>query len=116
VNDHRRSIGLKQLEYNDYIEKIAAKHSSNMASGKVDFGHDGFKKRCTTITKKYGSGETGENVAYGTENVTVSEIVVSWLNSPGHKKNIEGNYSETGIGIAQAKDGTYYYTQIFFRR
>ncbi|MGA1825447.1 MAG: CAP domain-containing protein [bacterium] len=40
-------------------------------------------------------------------------VVERWLNSPGHKKNIEGNYNLTGIGVVQANNLTYYFTQIF---
>jgi uncharacterized protein YkwD len=39
-----------------------------------------------------------------------------WLNSPGHRKNIEGPYNLTGIAMAKAKDGTMYFTQIFINK
>jgi len=42
--------------------------------------------------------------------------VNSWLNSSGHKKNIEGNYSHTGVGIAKNQYGTLYFTQIFVKK
>jgi uncharacterized protein YkwD len=116
VNKHRNEVGLKSLEYNNYMEEIATKHSRNMASGKVPFGHDGFNKRAAILMKKINAEEVGENVAYGSGNITVQEIVKAWLESPGHRKNIEGNYNETGIGIATSKDGTLFYTQIFCRR
>ena len=55
-----------------------------------------------------------ENVGY---NMGYSDpagrVVERWLNSPGHKKNIEGNYNLTGIGVIQADQVTYYFTQIF---
>ena len=52
-----------------------------------------------------------ENVAYGAE--TAEEVVRMWLKSPGHKKNIEGKYNYTGIGIARGRNGQLYYTQLF---
>ncbi len=42
-------------------------------------------------------------------------MVEQWLTSPGHKRNIVGNYNITGIGIARDKQGKLYYTQIFLR-
>jgi len=41
--------------------------------------------------------------------------VDGWLNSPGHKKNIEGNFTLTGIGYARDHKGNIYFTQIFSR-
>src|SRR5580704_801298 len=49
INLHRKSVGLKPLQLNDIESSAAAKHSNNMASGKVSFGHAGFQKRIKTI-------------------------------------------------------------------
>jgi uncharacterized protein YkwD len=38
------------------------------------------------------------------------------LRSPHHLENIEGSYNLTGVGIVRAKDGTFYYTQLFVAR
>ena len=38
--------------------------------------------------------------------------VSEWLRSSGHRKNIEGNFAVTGVGIAHAGD-TFFFTQIF---
>ena len=39
--------------------------------------------------------------------------VEGWKNSPGHRKNMLGKFSLTGIGIARGKKGAYFFTQIF---
>jgi uncharacterized protein YkwD len=44
---------------------------------------------------------------------TAREVVDNWLKSPMHKKNIEGAFNLTGIGVAADKKGTLYFTQIF---
>lgn len=100
----------------DAASTQATVHSRNMAQKKTPFSHDGFETRVATITKQTASAYNGaaENVAYG--EMTAEEVVDGWLHSPGHKKNIEGNYNLTGIGVAKAKDGTVYYTQIFLRK
>ena len=83
-----------------------------MATKKIPFGHDGFDARMKGITQQL-KNATGwaENVAYGPN--TAKDVVDMWLHSPGHKKNIEGNYNLTGIGIEKSADGETYYTQIF---
>ncbi len=112
VNTHRKSIGLKPLELNNIESSSAANHSYNMASGKISFGHAGFQKRIKTISGQLGNiSASAENVAYGTMNA--KEVVNVWLQSPEHKKNIEGDYMLTGIGVAKSKKGIIYFTEIF---
>ncbi|HEY8733644.1 MAG TPA: CAP domain-containing protein, partial [Puia sp.] len=113
VNEDRISHGLSPLQLNSTESALASKHSQNMAAGKVKFGHDGFNSRAKAIQKALGSIEIGENVASGT--MTAREVVDGWLHSPGHKKNIEGNFVFTGIGYAPDKKGNIYFTQIFSR-
>lgn len=115
VNKHRRQRGLAKLEMANEISAEAEKHSRNMATGHTAFGHDGFDERLSRLMRQLpGSNGGAENVAYGSR--TAEEVVDMWLNSPGHRKNIEGNYNLTGIGAIKGKDGTAYYTQIFIRQ
>jgi uncharacterized protein YkwD len=113
VNEDRKAHGLASLQMNEMESSLALKHSHDMAVGKVKFGHDGFNKRAKAIQKELGSVEVGENVAEGP--MTAREVVDGWLNSPGHKKNIEGNFILTGIGYDLDKKGNIYFTQIFSR-
>jgi len=93
----------------------AAKHSTAMASKKSGFGHAGFQIRVTNITRQIGPvSAAAENVAYG--NLTAQQVVDGWINSPGHKKNIEGNYTLSGIGVAKNDKGVIFFTQIFLRK
>ena len=113
VNEDRSAHGLSPLQMNPLESTLAAKHSHDMSVGKVKFGHEGFNARAKTIQKELGSVEVGENVAEGP--MTAREVVDGWLHSPGHKKNIEGNFTLTGIGHASDKRGQIYFTQIFSR-
>jgi uncharacterized protein YkwD len=113
VNDDRKQHNLSPLQLNVMESSLASKHSQDMATGRVKFGHDGFNGRAKAIQKALGSTEIGENVASGP--MTAREVVDGWLNSPGHKKNIEGNFTLTGIGYARDKKGDIYFTQIFSR-
>ncbi|MCW3121970.1 MAG: transporter [Flavipsychrobacter sp.] len=115
VNEHRVGIGRKPLTMNAAISAASEKHSRNMATGKLPFGHEGFDERMKKLADQLPpSYSYAENVAYGTN--TAKDVVEQWLHSPGHKKNIEGDYNITGIGIAKSKDGTMFYTQIFLKR
>jgi uncharacterized protein YkwD len=114
VNLHRRSMGLKPLRMNALESSLAKQHSQNMASGKTPFGHDGFKDRAAYLNKKMGPIRlAAENVASG--QMSAREVVDGWLNSPGHRRNIEGDFKLTGIGLAQGRRGMIYFTQIFTR-
>lgn len=114
INKYRKSKGLPALTDNLVIQQEARRHSMAMASKRIEFGHDGFNIRSKIITSKVpGTNAVAENVAYGSQ--TAKEVVDGWINSPGHKKNIEGNYKLTGIGVARGEDSRLYFTQIFAR-
>jgi uncharacterized protein YkwD len=113
INDHRRSIGKPALATNQVIWEQANGHSRNMAAGRVPFGHDGFDARISTIRAALGSGgSAGENVAMGYN--SAAAVVNAWLGSAGHRANIEGSSTRTGISAVQTSTGTWYYTQIFY--
>ncbi|MGE5198153.1 MAG: CAP domain-containing protein, partial [Rhodospirillaceae bacterium] len=91
----------------------ASGHSEDMASKAVPFGHDGFEARIAAIKSALGSGgSAAENVAMGFD--TAQAVVSAWLNSAGHRANIEGNATRTGIAAARSNGGDWYYTQIFY--
>ncbi len=112
VNKHRAEIGLPKLQMDKGISEVAAKHSRQMANGTVPFGHDGFDDRVKMISKDIDHvNGFAENVAMG--QMSAEAVVNLWLGSEGHRKNMEGDYRLTGIGIAPAKNGDLYFTQIF---
>ncbi len=118
VNDHRRSLGLPPFAYDARIAAVARRHSGDMAAGKVSPGHEGFDERRREISKKIPLKGIAENVGINNypPSRTVRAAVSGWLESRGHKTNIEGRYDVTGVGIVRDARGTYYYTQIFVRR
>jgi uncharacterized protein YkwD len=113
VNDHRRSIGKPALAMNQVIWIEANGHSLNMASRTVAFGHDGFDARVAAIRAALGSGgSAAENVAMGYS--SAESVVNAWLGSAGHRANIEGNATRTGVSAVKSSDGVWYYTQVFY--
>ena len=114
TNAFRELNGLKPLQLDHGLSELAQKHSQKMGSGEVSFGHSGFDQRYDLALKTHPTWRSfAENVAYG--QTTALEVVESWKKSRGHRKNMLGNYSFIGIGIATSKSGTIYYTQIFAR-
>lgn len=117
VNQHRASKGLPALAWNSDIADEARSHSRNMAKKIVGFGHQGFEKRSKAITNSTQSRTTAENVAWVmSRRDPAGQAIEAWLKSPKHLKNIEGNFSMTGIGISISSSGEYYFTQDFAQK
>jgi len=114
VNEYRHKKGLSPLQANSFLSSVALEHSRDMLTGKTPFGHEGFHERIDRIRKRLGPVHVAaENVASGP--MSAREVVDGWLHSAGHRKNIEGNFKLTGIGLAKRRDGMVYFTQIFMR-
>lgn len=114
VNQYRVRHGLSKLTMNPVLTEEATHHSRDMARHLTPFGHQGFSQRMSHLHAQIPASTTGaENVAY---NYKTAKIVVDgWMKSPGHRQNILGHYSMTGIGIARDSEGKLYYTQLFLR-
>ncbi len=113
INSHRSSLGLPPLEHSEIVYQEAKSHSANMASLQVAFGHDGFSERVNRIRTQLTIGAAGENVAYNSSPTPSITVVDQWLNSQGHRDNIEDERF-THCGLAAVPDGTgaYYFTHI----
>lgn len=112
TNKFRKSKRLAPLEMQEELNRIAQKHTDDMARGKVGFGHEGFDAR-EARARKYFPGAThfAENVAYGSH--TGKDVVDGWKSSSGHRRNMLGPYKYIGIGVARNRRGVLYYTQLF---
>jgi uncharacterized protein YkwD len=111
TNEHRASLGLSALTKNDFISGQCKDHTLYMIKNMV-LNHDNFDTRIDNIKKELGAGVATENVAAGQQ--TAKEVMTSWLNSPGHKKNIEGKSKLFGISIKPDSKGSLYYTVLFY--
>lgn len=113
VNDVRAAEGLEPLEAATEIGEVSRKHSKDMLSGQVAFGHDGFDARADALAITLPWLSVGENVATSTGfSDPVGVAVEGWINSPPHYENMLGEWTHTGIGAAN-HDTTWYFTQIF---
>ncbi|AFZ36488.1 SCP-like extracellular [Stanieria cyanosphaera PCC 7437] len=114
INQYRQSINLPPLQLNSLISEQARMHSQDMAEGKVPLSHEGFEQRAKAIENSIDYSRVAENVAYNQGySDPVTQAVQGWIDSPGHRQNIEGNYNLTGIGVVKNDRGEYYFTQIF---
>lgn len=111
INDYRVSVGLKPLEKINHISYKSEEHDYYMIDKKAA-SHDGFVSRSENIMKVLGAKTVGENIAYNYNSPQAA--VTAWLNSAGHKANIEGDFTHFGIAIKQdSTTGKKYYTNIF---
>ena len=116
INLYRQDMGFLPLELTDTISFVCREHSKAMANGDVAFGHDGFDDRFDILSQQISLDEVAENVAMAYDvNNPIANIIDDWLNSEGHRKNIEGDYHLTGVGVANSDDGYVYFTQMFLR-
>lgn len=117
INKVRVEYGLKPLKFESELADCAREHSKDMAFGQVPFGHQGFENRAKKMKKGERGFSFGENVAYScnySDPIAIS--VEGWMDSPGHKKNILGDYESTGIGVVFNDENCCYITQLFAKR
>jgi uncharacterized protein YkwD len=102
VNRHREKVGCKPLSWLSPVAAVAQKHSQDMAfhqyfSHKNLLGETPFD-RLTKAGIKY--RKAAENIAAG--QTSAAQVVASWLQSSGHRRNIEDcGLQNHGIGLYQ---------------
>lgn len=121
VNQERRKKGLNELSWDSELARLARSYSQKMARENF-FSHydnegNSLETRARSMRlKKF--RKIGENLFYceGYGN-PISIAVRGWMKSPGHRQNIlDRGYTETGIGIAESRDGEIYITQVFLEK
>jgi uncharacterized protein YkwD len=111
INTYRVSIGLNPLEKINHISYKSEEHDNYMIANNV-VNHNDFVARSENIMKVLGAKTVSENIAYNYS--TPQAALNAWLASPGHKDNIEGDFTHFGISIREnPANGRKYYTNIF---
>jgi uncharacterized protein YkwD len=114
INDYRVSQGLNSLEVINHISFKSEEHNEYMIENKV-VNHDYFEQRSNNIINVLGAERVGENIAYNYP--TAEAAMNAWLNSPGHKANIVGDYTHIGMSVSvDSETGRKYYTNMFMKR
>ncbi|WP_394335995.1 CAP domain-containing protein [Flavobacterium laiguense] len=113
INNHRVSLGLNALEKINHISYKSEEHNHYMIANNV-VNHNDFIARSENIMKVLGAKNVSENIAYNYN--SAKGVFDAWLNSEGHRENIEGNYTHFGIAIREnSATGKKYYTNIFVK-
>ncbi|MBF0694775.1 MAG: CAP domain-containing protein [Flavobacterium sp.] len=114
INDYRESQGLNTLQTINHISYKSEEHNEYMIANNV-VNHDYFQQRSQNIIEVLGAVKVNENVAYNYN--TPQAALNAWLNSNGHKGNIEGDFTHFGISVrTNPETGKKYYTNIFIKK
>lgn len=117
TNQQRVQNGLKPLEYNWELCRIARYKSQDMVD-KNYFSHTSPTYGSPfNMIKAFGLSyrSAGENIAKGQR--SAQQVVTSWMNSSGHRANIlNSGYTQIGVGYAVDSNGTPYWTQMFISK
>lgn len=112
VNLDRLQHGRLPLRLREDMCQEALRHSRDMATHRIPFGHTGFSERLKHIyAHTHQPRGASENVAYHYRDGR--DVVRNWLTSPHHRANIRGHYNYTGIGVTRDRQGNLYFTQLF---
>jgi uncharacterized protein YkwD len=113
LNNERAVAGLHPVAETPGLTQPSAAYSARMVAENF-FAHvspDGGTLVDRLTAARYidpnGDWTVGENIAWGQGDLgTPRNIVVAWMNSPGHRHNIlTGEFTEIGIGIALGTPG-----------
>lgn len=111
INDHRKDIGCPVLAWNPTVAEVAQEHSDDMVARNY-FSHN-TPEGLTSGKRMDKAGvrwvRVAENIAAGQR--TPRDVYNSWINSPGHRANIENcALREHGIGLTRGSASLPYGT------
>ena len=113
INTYRINEGLNPLSGHNTVKAVAFTHTDYMIE--VDnVSHDNFFLRKQSLETNASANIVSENVAYGFS--SAESVVNAWLNSPSHKENIEGDFTNFDVSAEQNEEGKWYFTNIFIKR
>ncbi len=112
INAHRINMGLPQLIEHNTVKAVAYTHTDYMVEAN-HVSHDNFFLRKNSLIENASATVVSENVAYAYSSAT--SVVNAWLNSDGHRENIEGDFDYADISAEQDSNGKWYFTNIFMK-
>jgi uncharacterized protein YkwD len=110
LNMTRLTLGMNPLLIDTALCDAARDHSNDMVTLKF-FSHESpvpGKRTFGERAARFNTKGDGENIAHGAK--TGADAIRMWWYSPGHHKNMLGNYRRVGLG----RSGTHW-TQMFGR-
>ncbi|MEY8847785.1 CAP domain-containing protein [Psychroserpens sp. XS_ASV72] len=113
INAHRIGLGLSPLNNHNTIKAVAFTHTDYMVEVN-QVSHDNFFQRKNSLIQNASATKVSENVAYAFS--SAESVVNAWLNSEGHRANIEGDFTDFDISAEQNSEGKWYFTNIFIKK
>ena len=114
VNQERKKAGVAPLQMDWELQRVARVKSCDMRDNNY-FSHDSPEYGTPfEMMKDFGIKykTAGENIASGQK--TAQQVMNSWLNSAGHRKNIlSGSFTHIGVGYCEGGSMSPYWTQQF---
>lgn len=114
LNQDRENNGLAALSLDPELSRIARIKSADMRDNNY-FAHESpiwGDVRAMLRQFSYPFRGASENIAH---HANVDKAQAAFMTSPGHRRNILGNWAKVGIGIVYDKNGYIFATQIFAR-
>ena len=112
VNDHRNSLGYSSLLFSKVAYEYANTHTDYMIA-KGSLSHDNFSARASSISSEVNAEYVAENVAKDYPDAATA--LEKWLESPNHRKTIEGEFTHTAVSVKKDSGGKFYFTQLFYQ-
>ena len=112
TNNDRAASGLGPLAWNDQLGGLAQSWSEHMAATGQLVHQDLDAVR--QMPAYSGFSDLKENLFSGQCSSTAGQIEAAFMNSPGHKANILGNFTVMGIGVKCT--GTQVFITVVFGR
>jgi stress response protein SCP2 len=114
TNAERARHGLAPLTVDARLTAAAQAHSADMVARSF-FAHenpDGSQVWDRALAAGYAYRKVAENIAAGQR--SAAEVVVGWMNSPGHRRNIlDPELTQIGVGTATGGEYGIHWTQVF---
>jgi uncharacterized protein YkwD len=112
-NRLRADAKLPALAISSKLQAAAERHARDMAAqGKMTHrGSDHSSPIDRIKSTGYPYRRAGENIAVG--GYATERLIKGWMDSPHHKRNILGNFSQIGVACATAESGKRYWCVTF---
>jgi uncharacterized protein YkwD len=112
-NRERALAGLATLALDPRLQVAAQGHADRMAlvgtMAHQGIGDGDLSDRLAA--SGYRASHGGENVAWNQPDVPA--VLRAWMNSPGHRANILGQYRHAGLALARGAQGDPYWCTLF---
>jgi uncharacterized protein YkwD len=105
ANLRRQAAGKPALVANEKLMGMAGDWAVQMAT-RLGLTHGDFAARMKGL-----HAPAAENIAAGQK--SAAQVIQSWMDSPGHRKNLMGDYYSAGVGVDRSSTGVDYYCMIF---